>query len=374
MATDTLERQVKLEITLILAFSSSAPKTHRGRKFLSKREPQIHENDKQTLIIRGTHTGEIVNSFLTDIFMLKKPLVNKLRWKNRVLPFEDATFIVREHMCNKYDCSLFVMGTHSKKRPNNIVIGRLYDHEILDMHELGIEKYVSMHSVETKLPLGSKPILIFSGEAFDEDGESKLLKSVLIDLFRGPKVSCINSSGLEYVIHFLMPEPRKLFMRVLTIKLEELKKPSKDEHVGDVEQLATAEALKTPWGPYVHLRLCDSAPDVDFVLRRHQMPSEDKWKRSLRVPPQLWPKRDKPTRNRSVDVYGSKVAQIHLQREHTLDKLRPGSSMRTALTGRVKRGFERQPEPNKARGGKKRKMVGENVTSAIKTKRQKLNL
>lgn len=50
-------------------------------------------------------------------------------------------------MCNKYDCSLFVMGMHSKKRPNNIVIGRLHDHEILDMHELGIENYVSMHSL-----------------------------------------------------------------------------------------------------------------------------------------------------------------------------------------------------------------------------------
>lgn len=50
-------------------------------------------------------------------------------------------------MCNKYDCSLFVTGMHSKKRPNNLVIGRLHDHEILDMHELGIEKYVSMRSL-----------------------------------------------------------------------------------------------------------------------------------------------------------------------------------------------------------------------------------
>ncbi|KAL5967221.1 hypothetical protein TSMEX_005036, partial [Taenia solium] len=362
------------------------PKTHRGRKFLSKREPQIHENDKQTLIIRGTHTGEIVNSLLTDL-LLKKPLVYKLNRRNRVLPFEDATFI--ERMCNKYDCSLFIMGTHSKKRPNNIVIGRLHDHEILDMHELGIENYVSMHSLDTTLQLGAKPILIFSGEAFDEDEQSQLLKSVLIgkakcfaithpalDLFRGPKVSCINSSGLEYVIHFIMPSSEKLLMRVQTIKLEELKRPSKggSDHMGDSEQVTTTEALKTPWGPYVQLELCNSAPEVDFVLRRRQMPSEDKWKGSLRVPSQLRPKRDKPTKNRSVDVFGSKVAQIHLQREHRLDKMRPGSSMRTALTGHVKRGFERQPESSRARGEKKRKAVDGNITGDTNAKRQKVKL
>ncbi|CUT98767.1 ribosome production factor 2 [Echinococcus multilocularis] len=359
MAANTLEHQINV------------PKTHRGRKFLSKREPKIYENDKQTLIIRGAHTGEIVNSFLTDIYLLKKPLVNKLKWKNQVLPFEDSSFI--ERMCNKYDCSLFVMGMHSKKRPNNIVIGRLHDHEILDMHELGIENYVSMRSLDAKLSLGAKPVLIFSGEAFDEDEELRLLKSILIDLFRGPKVSCVNSSGLGYVIHFIMPSSEKLIMRVQTIKLEELKRPSKDRdnYMENSQQVTTTEALKTPWGSYVQLELYNSAPEVDFVLRRRQVPSEDKWKRSLRVPSQLRPKRDKAAKNRSVDVFGSKVAQIHLQREHNLDKLRPGSSMRTALTGHVKRGFERQLETNKTKGGK-RKAVDGNITSDTNAKRQKV--
>ncbi|KAL5105030.1 hypothetical protein TcWFU_009529 [Taenia crassiceps] len=266
------------------------------------------------------------------------------------------------------------MGSHSKKRPNNIVIGRLHDHEILDMHELGIEKYVPMHSLDTKLHLGAKPILIFSGEAFDEDEESQLLKSVLIDLFRGPKVSCINSSGLEYVIHFIMPSSEKLIMRVQKMKLEELKSLPKDrgEHFGDSKQMETTEALKTPWGSYVQLELCDSAPEVDFVLRRRQMPSEDKWKRSLRVPSQLRPKRCKPTKNRSVDAFGSKVAQIHLQREHALDKLRPGLSMRTALTGRVKRGFERQPGSNNVGDEKKRKVIDGSVTGGTNAKRRKV--
>ncbi len=50
-----------------------------------------------------------------------------------------------------------------------------------------------------------------------------------------------------------------------------------------------------------------------------------------------------------MDIFGSKVAQVHVQREHALDQLRPGASMRTALTGAVKRGFDR---PEKAAGKK----------------------
>lgn len=49
-------------------------------------------------------------------------------------------------MCRKYDCSMFVIGLHSKKRPNNIVIGRLHDGELLDMFELGMQSYEALLS------------------------------------------------------------------------------------------------------------------------------------------------------------------------------------------------------------------------------------
>lgn len=104
-------------------------------------------------------------------------------------------------MCSKSDCSLFMLGMHSKKRPNNIVLGRLHDHEILDMYELGIENYKSMRSnvgfdnvlmfpQDVKLSLGAKPILIFSGEAFDETEESRRFKSLLIGSSQIPFVLC----------------------------------------------------------------------------------------------------------------------------------------------------------------------------------------
>jgi hypothetical protein len=41
-----------------------------------------------------------------------------------------------------------MFGSHNKKRPNNLVIGHMYDYHVLDLIELGIEKFVSLHIQE----------------------------------------------------------------------------------------------------------------------------------------------------------------------------------------------------------------------------------
>lgn len=58
--------------------------------------------------------------------------------KHDIQPFENQDQL--EALCKKTDASLFMFGSHNKKRPNNIVIGRTYEHKILDMVELGITK------------------------------------------------------------------------------------------------------------------------------------------------------------------------------------------------------------------------------------------
>lgn len=85
-------------------------------------------------------------------------------------------------------------GSHSKKRPNNLVIGRTYDHHIYDLVELGVENFKSMESFSygRKLAprLGSKPLFAFIGEGFESVEELKHLKEVLLDLFRGEVYFC----------------------------------------------------------------------------------------------------------------------------------------------------------------------------------------
>jgi ribosome production factor 2 len=53
-------------------------KTRRGKSFLDDRAPKIVENDKAALIIRGNKSSEVVIQALNELYMLKKPLANRL--------------------------------------------------------------------------------------------------------------------------------------------------------------------------------------------------------------------------------------------------------------------------------------------------------
>ena len=65
--------------------------------------------------------------------------------KNIVRPFEDVSKI--EFFSQKCDASLFAFGSHNKKRPDNLVIGRMFDHQLLDMVEFGVANYSQMRCV-----------------------------------------------------------------------------------------------------------------------------------------------------------------------------------------------------------------------------------
>ncbi|KAA8583229.1 hypothetical protein FQN60_015775 [Etheostoma spectabile] len=147
------------------------PKTKRSKRFLENRAPKLVEDVKSAMIMKGGNTNQTITQALKDI----------------------------EFFSKKTDCSLFVFGSHNKKRPNNLVFGRLFDFHVLDMIEVGVEKYVSLSDIKnSKVPEGTKPMLVFAGEAFDSDVEHKRLKSLLIDFFRGPTVSAVRLAGLEH--------------------------------------------------------------------------------------------------------------------------------------------------------------------------------
>ncbi|KER26447.1 hypothetical protein T265_06303 [Opisthorchis viverrini] len=126
---------------------------------------------------------------------------------------------------------------------------------------------------------GAKPLLIFSGECFEEERKHVMLKSMLA-------------------------------------------------------------------GMPVELNLEDSGPCVDFELRRVNLPSDEKWKRAHRVPPETRMAK-KTTKNRHIDVFGSRIGRVHVGKPEKLEQLRPGASLRTALTGHRKRGFERRGRSSK---------------------------
>ena len=79
--------------------------------------------------------------------------------KHEILPFEVGGEVEIEKYANKSDCSLFILGNHTKKRPNNIIMGRLFDHKLFDMVEFGIADYKPIRefaSAASTTQLGNK--------------------------------------------------------------------------------------------------------------------------------------------------------------------------------------------------------------------------
>lgn len=79
-----------------------------------------------------------------------------------------------------------MMGSHSKKRPDNLVFGRLFNYSLLDMIELYVESYEGLREfANSKILLGTKPCLLFNGPLWEQSDEMKQLKSIFIDFFIG---------------------------------------------------------------------------------------------------------------------------------------------------------------------------------------------
>nr|XP_033795624.1 ribosome production factor 2 homolog isoform X2 [Geotrypetes seraphini] len=259
------------------------------------------------MLLKGGNANCTVTQALKDIYALKKPYAVLYKKKNITRPFEDQTSL--EFFAKKSDCSLFIFGSHNKKRPNNLVLGRMFDYHVLDMIELGVENFVSLNDIKnSKCPEGTKPMLIFAGDAFESSEDYKRLKSLFIDFFRGPAVPCVRLAGLEHVLHFTALNG-KIFMRSYKVLLKK-------------------SGCRTP-----RIELEEMGPSLDFTVRRTHLASDDLYKLSLKQPKTL---KQKKKKNISQDTFGTTYGRIHMQKQD-LGKLQTrkvkGLKKRPAMDG-----------------------------------------
>jgi ribosome production factor 2 len=132
-----------------------------------------------------------------------------------VFPFEDTNSI--EFLMVKNDCSLFALGSHSKKRPTNLILGRAYDGHILDVFEFGIDNYAAINAFKgSHKAVGSKPLIVFQGDQWGNDSTYSKLQYFLLDFFRGEKVEKISLKGLDHCIIISVIDG-KIFFRVYSV-------------------------------------------------------------------------------------------------------------------------------------------------------------
>lgn len=82
---------------------------------------------------------------MKDIKSLRKDKAVIYSRKHEIHPYENVEEI--EKYCKSTESSLFLFGSHNKKRPNNIVIGRTYENKVIDMAELGLKSYEAIESL-----------------------------------------------------------------------------------------------------------------------------------------------------------------------------------------------------------------------------------
>lgn len=113
--------------------------------------------------MKGKKSSETLNQLLRELHAMRGADMSQLLMKRThdVYPFEDASQV--ESTSVKYDCSLFAVGSHQKKRPDNLVLGRVFDGHVLDMFEMGVENYkgCDKYAPAEHITQNLKPILIF---------------------------------------------------------------------------------------------------------------------------------------------------------------------------------------------------------------------
>ena len=281
-----------------IAKKVNPPKTRKGKKILESREPLIVENDKKTVILKGAGTSGIINDVLSDIFKIRRHNGVMMNQNNAILPFEDSAPLTE--MLKKKDASLFVFGNHNKKRPHNLVFGRTFDGQILDMIEFGVTSFKKLSQFKsTKVPLGAKPCLIFNGDVFEKFPDWGIIQNYFCDFFCTTKTSSINLQGLEYVISISAVEPDTLLLRSYEVNM---KKSGADS-------------------PYVEL--VEIGVSLDLKLRRTQLAPPDIRKQAMKVPKAA---KIGKTKNITHDMAGTKLATVHMTKQNITEM--PQSKMK----------------------------------------------
>nr|ACO14715.1 Brix domain-containing protein 1 [Caligus clemensi] len=190
------------------------PRNKKSRRALESREPKAIENLKQAIIIKGLNTSNTIRDVLKDLAALKKPHAINFSKKNNYKPFEDSVPI--ETIGQRSDASLFVLGNRTKKRPNNLTFGRLYDGKLLDMIELGVDSYKSLSEFDSssKIDTGTKPCLIFNGPLFETNPKLSRLKSIFIISSEDPSSIKSDSQELNTACLSLQSQSLKLLLEV----------------------------------------------------------------------------------------------------------------------------------------------------------------
>lgn len=302
-------------------FTRRTPKNAKTRRAVKKYEPKVIENPKRILFLKGASANEVVNDAMVDLMAITKPYCKKLRKRNAFTAFEGRQHL--EFLGFKNDCSLFCFGSHNKKRPNNLTIGRLFDFHVLDMVELGITAADPLDMTRATGSdagsLGGKPFFVFEGNEFATDPAFVRLKNLLVDFFRGGNDTDISLDGCDRVFFFSLRSdngeeaciapstdcytnkpPAVKGNTILSLRHYALTKPTAAAGV--------SRSIK-------NIALYDVGPNYDLELRRISFATPQEFKMACRLPREALAMMRSTADNVTTDGMDNLRAQLHVGKQ-----------------------------------------------------------
>ncbi|KAM0792213.1 hypothetical protein ACM66B_004909 [Microbotryomycetes sp. NB124-2] len=349
----------------------ATPKTARSKRALAQREPQLIETQAKTaIVVRGSGISERVKVALSELNQLKKPHSISFSKTNVIRPFEDASSL--SFWSVKNDASLFLVGTHNKKRPHGLVWVRCFAGEVMEMLEVGIEQVMPMSSFKgVKSSPGASPLFHFASTEphetlWDSHPMFVQFKSLLLDFFRGHEMDGVALKGLERVISVTIGAESSLEDDKTAVETAANGKPAAVASLIDGAQRAAGggEYDEDKALPVVHFRtymvqlkrsgvrtplveLVPHGPHFTFKLRRSQQPSAEMWKTAMKKQVKKSAESTKKNKNVDIDAMGDKIGHVYMAPQDL-----------SQLQTRKFKGLKRAPEPNatpdETGGGRKR--------------------
>ena len=349
-------------VTLAQAGASIAatrkPKTARGARILKQKEPQLVEKVKRALMLFGGKSSQLLKDAMLGIATVKgkEDVVRLARRNDGVRPLEAGGEVLLEKLARQWECGLFTLATHSKKRPNNITVGRVYDGNLYDVLEMAVQRYEANGFAEkdASVPIpnvapNSKPMMVFSGAGFERSARGKLAKNVLVDLFRGRIVDNVNLAGVDRVVLCFLgpdsgaaagnnvsddePDEGVVYVRHCAVVLKKSGQNAPSMDGGRPIHL-----------PYVHL--VDVGPSFEFRLGRYRLPppevAKEACRRSLK-PSDKAAERKASLKNTESDELEGRVGRMYAPRQDLSD-LQAVSMKRMAARERRLARREREDE------------------------------
>jgi len=309
-------------------------KNARSKRAMEKKEPKAIEDVKTCLFVKSTSCSSTISTSLTQLHSLKKPqaiMFGNKSSNSGIRPFEDAKSL--EFWSLKNDAALVMLGSSSKKRPHNLTLARMFNHQVLDMLEFGVQQAKAMTEYAARKPsVGQKPLFHFSGDLFETHPVYKLFKSLILDLYHGEETNSVNLAGLQHVLSLTIAPASSSSS---SSSLSNTSGANRDTMqstsiVSDITPLSSSSStlpiihfrvymiklLKSNnRSPFIHLDSC--GPSFDFSLRRHQEASNELWKQATKTFKRKnksdgGAQAKKRSKNWDTDEMGDKVGRLHV--------------------------------------------------------------